>query len=74
MNEQSLSGRLGGASLVPWLALLLLLMMGLYTYMDRPLMTLLTEDMRRSLDMSDFQIGLVQGFSFALLEIGRAHV
>jgi MFS family permease len=67
MNEQSLSGRLGGARLVPWLALLLLLMMGLYTYMDRPLMTLLTEDMRRALGMSDFQIGLVQGLSFALL-------
>ena len=55
------------ASLAAWVTLLLLLLMGLYTYMDRPLMTLLTEDMRRSLDMSDFQIGLVQGFSFALL-------
>jgi predicted MFS family arabinose efflux permease len=53
--------------LAAWVTLLLLLLMGLYTYMDRPLMTLLTEDMRRSLDMSDFQIGLVQGFSFALL-------
>jgi MFS family permease len=55
------------SSLASWLALLLLLMMGLYTYMDRPLMTLLTEDMRRALSLSDFEIGLVQGFSFAIL-------
>jgi MFS family permease len=67
LNQQPPAGRPGGASLVSWLALLLLLLMGLYTYMDRPLMTLLTEDMRRALSMSDFQIGLVQGLSFALL-------
>jgi MFS family permease len=65
-TEPAAAARRAAASLGAWVALGALLLIGLYTYMDRPLLTLLTEPMRSDLGLSDFQIGLVQGLSWAL--------
>lgn len=59
-------GLFAGASLGAWITLALLVLIGLYMYADRHVITLQTDAIKRSLAMSDLQIGLVQGFSLAL--------
>lgn len=49
-----------------WWAVLVLMMLALYTMADRPMLNLQVEPLRKDLGLSDFQIGLVQGVSVAL--------
>jgi MFS family permease len=52
--------------LASWWTLLVLLLMGLYTIADRPMVSLQVEALRKDLLLSDFQVGMVQGVSVAL--------
>lgn len=45
-----------------WLSLAALLTVAMYSYLDRPVVTLLTEPMRNALGLNDFEVGLVQSF------------
>lgn len=49
-----------------WAVLLLLLVLVLYTIVDRPLFSLVVEPLKRDLGLTDLQVGLVQGLSVAL--------
>lgn len=49
-----------------WWAVLVLMLLSLYTIADRPLINLLVEPLRKELGFSDFQIGMVQGVSVAV--------
>lgn len=53
--------------LASWWALTILLILALYTIADRPVINLQVEPLRKELGLSDFQIGLVQGVSVALI-------
>ena len=50
-----------------WMALGLLLLLGLYTIIDRPLLSLQAQTLRTDLGLTDFQLGLVQGFGVAIV-------
>lgn len=54
------------APLSAWWVLLVVMLLSLYTIADRPLFNLQVEALRRELSLTDFQIGMVQGFSVAL--------
>lgn len=54
------------APLSTWWVLLVVLLLALYTIMDRQIFALQVEPIRRELGLSDFQFGLVQGLSVAL--------
>jgi MFS family permease len=49
-----------------WWTLAVLLMLGLYSIADRPMISLQVEALRKDLMLSDFQVGLVQGVSVAI--------
>ena len=55
------------APLSAWWTIIVLMLLSLYTIADRPLFNLLVEPIRKELLLSDFQIGMVQGLSVALL-------
>lgn len=50
-----------------WWGLAVLILVGLYVVMDRPVFTLQVETIRQQLQLSDLQIGLVSGLSVAVL-------
>lgn len=56
----------GSASIASWWTLAVLLMLGLYSVADRPMVSLQVEALRKDLMLSDFQVGLVQGVSVAI--------
>lgn len=58
------SEALPGAS--SWAVMLLLLVLMLYTIVDRPLFSLVVEPLKKELGLTDLQVGLVQGLSVAL--------
>ncbi|MEM7729089.1 MAG: MFS transporter [Pseudomonadota bacterium] len=49
-----------------WFSLAILLLVGLYMFMDRQVITLQVEGITGDLGLSDFQFGLIQGLSIAL--------
>lgn len=49
-----------------WAVMLLLLVLMLYTIVDRPLFSLVVEPLKKDLGLTDLQVGLVQGLSVAL--------
>jgi MFS family permease len=49
-----------------WISLLILVAVGLYTYMDRQIFALQAEPLRKALGLTDLQFGLLQGVSVAL--------
>lgn len=55
-----------GASFGSWMVLAFLLLIALYMYADRLIITLQTDAVKAALDLTDFQIGLVQGLGVAL--------
>ena len=55
-----------GAAAASWFALVMLIFIGLYMYSDRQVMVLQTEQLKASLGLSDFQIGLIQGLGVAM--------
>lgn len=50
-----------------WGGLIVLILLGLYTYMDRHVIALQAEPIRQQLGLGDFQFGLLQGASVALV-------
>ena len=54
------------APMSAWVSLLVLVALGLYTYMDRQIFGLQAEPLRQALGLSDLQFGLLQGVSVAL--------
>jgi MFS family permease len=54
------------APMSAWVSLLVLVALGLYTYMDRQIFGLQAEPLRKALGLSDLQFGLLQGVSVAL--------
>lgn len=64
MNDAG-SARAGGRS-ASW-SLALLILLGLYTYMDRQVIGLQAEPIRQDLGLGDAQLGLVQGAAVALV-------
>lgn len=54
------------ASLASWLSLAVLLIATLYTYADRQIFALQAEPLRKALELSDFQFGLLQGLGHAI--------
>lgn len=53
-------------STLAWWALMVLMLLALYTLADRPMLNLQVESLRKDLGLTDFQIGMVQGLSVAL--------
>lgn len=54
------------ASFTSWLSLLVLLISTLYTYADRQIFSLQAEPLRKALELSDLQFGLLQGLGHAI--------
>jgi MFS family permease len=54
------------ASLASWLSLAVLLISTLYTYADRQIFALQAEPLRKALELSDLQFGLLQGLGHAI--------
>lgn len=52
--------------LTAWWTLFVLLMLGLYSIADRPMVSLQVEALRKELLLTDLQVGLVQGLSVAI--------
>jgi MFS family permease len=50
-----------------WYAVLVLMFLYIFSFIDRQIISLLVEPMKRDLQISDTQIGLLQGLAFALL-------
>lgn len=56
----------GGAPVAHWIALLFVVLIGLYMYADRHVITLQVDPIKASLGISDFQVGLLQGLGVAI--------
>ena len=54
------------ASMASWLSLAVLLIATLYTYADRQIFALQAEPLRKALELSDLQFGLLQGLGHAI--------
>ena len=54
------------ASLASWLSLAVLLISTLYTYADRQIFALQAEPLRKALELSDLQFGMLQGLGHAI--------
>ncbi len=55
------------SSFAAWYSVAVLLLMYIFSFIDRTTMSLLVEPMKRDLQISDTQIGMLQGLAFALL-------
>lgn len=68
MNTRTETGHVPGkASFTSWLSLAVLLISTLYTYADRQIFSLQAEPLRKALELSDLQFGLLQGLGHAIL-------
>jgi MFS family permease len=54
-------------SLAAWYSVTVLMLMYIFSFIDRTTISLLVEPMKRDLHISDTQIGMLQGLAFALL-------
>ncbi len=50
-----------------WYTVLVLMVMYVFSFIDRQILSMLVTPMKRDLQISDSQVGLLQGFAFALL-------
>jgi len=55
-----------------WLVVAILSLAGIVSYIDRQILNLLVEPIKADLGLSDVQVSLLQGFSFALLYAAMA--
>lgn len=55
------------SSLAAWYSVAVLMLMYIFSFIDRTTISLLVEPMKRDLQISDTQIGMLQGLAFALL-------
>jgi MFS family permease len=60
------AGRYAGSAAAPWYALGALLVAYVLAYIDRQVLNLLVEPIKRDLHLSDTGVSLLQGFAFAL--------
>jgi len=68
MNTRTETGHVPAkASFTSWLSLAVLLISTLYTYVDRQIFSLQAEPLRKALELSDLQFGLLQGLGHAIL-------
>ena len=71
MNEQPRGGAAADATPYPtsgeaWYMVFVLMVFYVFSFIDRQIISLLVEPIKRDLQITDTQIGLLQGFSFAL--------
>lgn len=52
---------------IAWTAVIVLALIGAVAFLDRQVLALLVEPLKRDLNLSDTQIGLLQGFAFVVL-------
>jgi MFS family permease len=55
------------SSSVAWYSVAVLMLMYIFSFIDRTTISLIVEPMKRDLNISDTQIGMLQGLAFALL-------
>jgi MFS family permease len=55
------------SSVAAWYSVAILMLMYIFSFIDRTTISLLVEPMKRDLHISDTQIGMLQGLAFALL-------
>ena len=55
------------SSIAAWYSVAVLLLMYIFSFIDRTTISLIVEPMKRDLQISDTQIGMLQGLAFALL-------
>jgi MFS family permease len=55
------------SSIAAWYSVAVLMLMYIFSFIDRTTISLLVEPMKRDLHISDTQIGMLQGLAFALL-------
>src|SRR6202021_3304272 len=55
------------ASFAAWYSVAVLILMYIFSFIDRTTISLIVEPMKRDLQISDTQIGMLQGLAFALL-------
>ena len=55
-----------------WFVVFILCVTSIFAYLDRQIINLLVEPIKNSLDINDTQIGILTGFSFALLYVVAA--
>ena len=61
------SGSSYPSSFAAWYSVAVLMLMYIFSFIDRTTISLLVEPMKRDLHISDTQIGMLQGLAFALL-------
>src|ERR1700679_3923357 len=55
------------SSFAAWYSVAVLMLMYIFSFIDRTTISLIVEPMKRDLQISDTQIGMLQGLAFALL-------
>src|ERR1700728_319148 len=55
------------SSSAAWYSVAVLLLMYIFSFIDRTTISLIVEPMKRDLQISDTQVGMLQGLAFALL-------
>ena len=72
-QSQSIEVAAGGnsstfpSSFAAWYSVAVLMLMYIFSFIDRTAISLIVEPMKRDLQISDTQIGMLQGLAFALL-------
>ena len=72
-QSQSITAATGGdsssypSSFAAWYSVSVLMLMYIFSFIDRTTISLIVEPMKRDLHISDTQIGMLQGLAFALL-------
>jgi MFS family permease len=67
MSASSNSDSAYPSSFAAWYSVAVLMLMYIFSFIDRTTISLIVEPMKRDLHISDTQIGLLQGLAFALL-------
>jgi MFS family permease len=55
------------SSFAAWYSVVVLMLMYIFSFIDRTTISLIVEPMKRDLHITDTQVGMLQGFAFALL-------
>ncbi len=66
MQQQQLSAQPGGSLAYPWFVVAILMVAYVFSFVDRQILNLLVGPIRRDLGISDTQMSLLMGFSFAV--------
>ncbi len=66
MNESGVDGKARPSMAYPWLVVAILMVAYVFSFVDRQILNLLVGPIRRDLGISDTQMSLLMGFSFAI--------